>query len=429
MRLFLIFSAAFVASVFVYLHTGNTGVQTAQMNQPTSHVINFTPPNIRSQEALMELTPLPIENQASKTQEGGQMSQNDKDLIVAGRQSVKDGMAFLDSHYTGEARERALNFMVAELGRDRLSVIAELAPLFRSRNEFQFAISGLTKYWVAKDADTFVKFADKQPGGLRSQLLQYAVSALADRQNLEEAAGIIERLPFSRERTSAIDSLASKFAQGSPEMAIAWAAKLPLQEDIDRTQRTIYAGLSSKGDVAGLWKLSEGAPKSLKPAILASIGTILGSQENSSPQLLNNVSAADREVVISGMMRSATPSQMDSLMGETRNFQSKYIRAQAVNTYVGRVFDLDQQKAIQWVTNAPPEIRADATAGLVNRWYHADSMAASDWINSLRGGSDRDVALGTLAGLLQNSDLAAARDVASKISDVSSRNNLLQRLK
>lgn len=411
------------------MRTGMTDAKPAQMAQQEPPQVSPTMPNVRSQTAKMELTPVPSVDQDLQAKGGRQLSQVDTDLIVAGRQSIKDGIAFLDSHYSGEARERALNFMVAELGKDRLSVITELAPLFRSRNEFQYAISGLTKYWAVKDMDTFVRFADSQSGEMRSQLLKYAVSALADRQSFEAAANIIERLPFSRERTSAIDSLASKFAQGSPEMAIAWAAKLPLQEDIDRAQRMIFAGLSSNGDAAGLWKLSEVAPKSLKPAILANIGTILGSQENGNPLQLNNFSPADREVVVSGMMRSATPSQMESLMSETRKFQSKYIRAQAVNTYVGRVFDLDQQKAIQWVTNAPPDIRADATAGLVNRWYHADSMAASDWINSLRGGADRDVALGTLAGLLQNSDRAAARDVASKISDSSSRNNLLQRLK
>ena len=69
-------------------------------------------------------------------------------------------------------------------------------------------------------------------------------------------------------------------------------------------------------------------------------------------------------------------------------------------------------------------MREFAISHLVSKWYNTDSVALSDWVNTLSKGNDRDTALAALSRLLRTKDRMAAAEVAARISDVRRRSGI-----
>jgi hypothetical protein len=103
-------------------------------------------------------------------------------------------------------------------------------------------------------------------------------------------------------------------------------------------------------------------------------------------------------------------------------------QSQAASAYLTRLLTIDEARAAQWAQNAPPPVREPTLLRLVFDWYHTDSKAASDWVNALPEGGNRDIALAALSRRLRIDNRAAAEEVAAKISDPRRRSGAQQSL-
>jgi hypothetical protein len=81
--------------------------------------------------------------------------------------------------------------------------------------------------------------------------------------------------------------------------------------------------------------------------------------------------------------------------------------------------------ASAWAASLPEAARASAYGGIASKWYEQDSLAASQWVNTLAPGLERDGAAASLSSVAFSDDPGAAFAWAASVSDDSRRTQSL----
>lgn len=410
----------------VYISDSPPSVKSSLQGKATVHV----PSQGRLQDPNIEARPSEHEASSLVPRDVPPEERSEPPLLVLARRDLQAALAEINAKYTGLDRDRIIGYLLSELGKDRLECISELLPLITNPSERASALILISKEWLIRDPSALTQFVHGQRNGMfKNQFMEWVVQSMGDLGRNRDAAQMLSSMPYSNERSSAIQSVASHYARTDARGAIDWLSSLQLPDEVATAQGSISASLTVNRDLDGLLLFADVAEKHLRPGVLAEIGKLAGEKGIAELQKVVSPQTPEYEQAVVGAMSSVPIEQLTELANQAIRFESQYLKGKAMAEYVGRVFAQDQQQAVQWVKDCPPEIRPAAIQAVVNKWFNTDSMAASEWINSMAPGSDRNVALEALAMNLRRTDKPTAREVASNITDRAKRESLLRSLR
>lgn len=379
------------------------------------------------------VTPSSVNEEKYLVSAEGQGLAVDKELIAAGKKSIEEGLAFIDRKYPPEMRQAAKKFLMLELAKRDLKMFSEvirvLAPAERGD-----VLSSAIAHWVQEDVRGLLSYSETLPAGyLRNRIEAAAAVYLGEKNQLDDAMQVVNRMPFSASRTQAIGNIAGSF-RGTAEEGVEWSLRFQLPEDVRAAQDMLVSNFRDKKNTNELRALatSPAVAEDLKHYIWNQLGRLtgeLGASEFEKQLKTMRPEPRDQDLFILGAMSTTSDAELPTVLGYALGSQEVGTREAAARQYVSRLFATDQNGAAEWAAKAPPEIRTAAIETLVDRWYNNDSMALSEWIQRMPVGRERDTGLSKLANLLRTSDLDAARQIAGAISDSTQRAKLLREIK
>ena len=406
-----------MTGIVAYWLKGLAGFHREQMK---SDISSATPPRVSPMENKN------LEHAAIVEPDG--LSKRARDLLVIGRRDLPEAIEFISHNYPEGGRETAYAFLMAELSKENLEATRLMLPLFRSSTERRLAIGMVADYWAGRDASALLDFADKSLDiSTKNDVYEKVTQGLVRRKAYPEASKVIDRMPYSAARTSAIESMGHQFGMVDGFAAGKWALGMKLDEDLQSASKAILRGMASAKDLDAMQKFIEIAPPSMKRYAEHEIGQVAGAM--GAEALLKLTDSAGSDVVIGGAINSLPLAQLPSMSERVLAIKDKAIRGQTVATYTARLFEMEPRSAIVWVNTTPSDDRPAALGGLVSRWYNTDSEGLSDWINTLQAGRDKDLALSVLVSQLKRTDRKAATEVASAIQDATMKHQAMQSLK
>ncbi len=358
----------------------------------------------------------------------------DEAIIELGRRDLKSALAVIESTYSEDQRRPAASRLIYALCKERLDLIAqlpqyipaelvppgipgigflaEIVPPGIPRIDLNSALQGICISWVNKDAGAIIRYADEIPDGpLKNQLRDNLAVCLTAADRFLDAERLLEkRLPAEIPRSVLSDLVTSFKGKDDGELFL-WASKLP-----GEGPRDVFGSLSFKyefkKDITELQKLLMYAPEASKGVVLERLGRTIGKVEGDKAlkwiQSLG-IDPRERNYALTGALRTAPAGQVQSLFEAVVLSIEAPARNEAVYAYVDRMFLLNRQKAIDWATTSPLDIRSIAIRRLVWSWYREDAGAVWNWANTLDHGTNRDLAIKTYVETLGKTDPARAR--------------------
>lgn len=374
-----------------------------------------------------------LENLGTDTIAGIALPENpNSEMFAIGKKSVADAFEFIESNYPEEKKIYAKAFLIQELVKERLDLLVSAEQLI-PQTERESTLVAIADHWANRDISAFVQFLQPLKNAeLKNSLLAKAAIFLGGSNRFNEARQTIDMMPFSSDRSLAIFNVASAFKGENGSVAIDWAASLPLEEDVVSAKSALGMRFARDRDLQSLVKLASISPTSPDQKIWTDIGRIAG--ENGAAQLPDVVAITTRSKDVQhkfllGKLETAPFSEIRALFESAVSVSDVETRDAATSILVRRTFAQDPAAAVQWAINSPPPIRPAALRQLVEKWYNTDSMALSEWANTLNRGGDRDIVLAALARRLWGSNKETAKQIAQSIDNPSVRDHLLDVLK
>jgi hypothetical protein len=360
------------------------------------------------------------------------LSPSDQELLKLGRSGHwEETLKFIATHYVGNHQQDALSFLLGEVGKENLDSILILAPHFTSRMGTQVAFGIIAQDWMRRGGGELLQFAQsKLQGELKNDLLNQCVSACVGQQHWDRATKIIDQMPFSMQRTSALNSTAWEFAKAEPLAALQWINTLTLPEDKRNAQQSVIIGLEEKKDITTLKQVALQFPPEARGGALSSLGKVAMQGNYPLGSLLQemNGSPDSRGAVLIGAATVATRAQLDTLIPEYAKLPDGLTRNRVAARIAGQMFSDSQTDAINWMFSLPQAEKDYSLRTVVTKWYNTDSLQLSDWVNGLADAHDQDTAKETMVGLLRRSDKEAAKGIAMSIKDPKRRDQVVRDL-
>jgi hypothetical protein len=312
---------------------------------------------------------------------------------------VAEAVLFIEQNYREQGHQRALGYLMEELGKERFDIIHEIAPLLTKSGELEGPLQTISRHLVGKPLEESLRLAETLPTEMKVIMMEKLVGSFVETGQVDQAKEVLARMPYSERRSRAIEEILKPLARTDPEAAVSWALALPRAEDVRGAGRQFASAISSNTNLEALQSaLGKIDDVRFRAAILKQVGKLAGEQGSvaSAIQALG-ISGTERERLVAGSIVSAPSTELAALSEEILNMKDAATQSQAASAYLTRLLTIDEARAAQWAQNTPPPLREPALSRLVFDWYHTDSKAASDWVNALPEGRNRDIALAALS--------------------------------
>ncbi len=284
-----------------------------------------------------------------------------------------------------------------EASRDVLIAWAETAPatvagLLKSveGREDAETLDAVLSSWVASDpARAKAWVAGIENPLLREAALRSLVTTLAEHDPAAAFDTALARVPDHGARY-AVGIAARAMVLRDPSAAAAILQRIPAGEAKEAAAVEIVTALSASDPrLAAEFALTLPAGKSRQRALHAAIGAL--------------ASAPDAAF---GWIEAAIPASSE--------------RTQATESALRLIAEHSPAEAARHLDRLPPDSRAAMAEWLVRSWAENDSASATDWINQLPAGPERDAAFGSLLGVrFQRDPVGALRDFQHEFAALS----------
>ena len=225
-----------------------------------------------------------------------------------------------------------------------------------------FARQAIMASWSTDDPEAAIAFArDNYEGEGANPLLVGIIRGIAP-SDLNRASGLLQDLPYSRERGDALQSILPYVMENGSDLALTWAA-----------------GIAD--------------PQLKSGAISYIMGDLAGSEPLRAAELLNTLD--DREAA-----------------------------TRAADDVAGSFARVDLEEAKTWSAGLDEDLRAEAVEGVIGHYASQDPVAASEWLGSLAGTTNLDSAIRQFAWRSLGSEPELAAEWIGQIQSPERRNEM-----
>ncbi|MEZ0256286.1 MAG: hypothetical protein ACAI37_13460 [Chthoniobacter sp.] len=370
------------------------------------------------------------ERPAPSTLSGTNVSRGgDEEMISLGRKDLKEGLAFIESHYGEEDRLAARVRLLRALCQERLDLIPkmiELLPLQPTYLPNGFTVDAdsmmqsVSNFWVQKQPEAIIQYAEELPDDRPKRLLiPRLAESLTEANRFSDATRLLGKMLPARPSMNVLANIAAQFRGADKTELFTWVASLD-----GRVKPMLFLHLATRygslQDEESLQKLIAFAPDMVRPGILEELGRMGAKvRGEKTTAWIKSLSFApeERAHILAGALTGVSNDQIVPMVEAVFAEGDTSAKRSAARTYIYRLFTLDREKAIAWVKAVPPDLHSDAIRYLVMDWFNVDAKGALAWAKALDRGPDRDLALSVYVDLLGKTDPTLARVLAEDIDD------------
>ena len=285
----------------------------------------------------------------------------------------------------------------------------------------QYILSSVSHLWASKSAKTLFDFAARRLDGLnKSYVMGAAVNRLVLSKDYRQAGEMIDLMPFSASRSTVVRDLVTHWAADAPKEVYQWVRSLTLPEDRQIALERLIPKLGAVGDTENLVGIinDSQAPQVRKLALAEIVKSLIkGGDDVFAGEWISRLPADMKDSAVTEIIKLRGGSDIDKWGTIAVAMTDQSARVSALSGLTVSAFKQGPTVATKWLNRLPPDARRPAIGTLVFEWYDTDSIALSEWVNSLPSGQDKDYALEKLATRVQGSDQQAAIQLASQIGD------------
>lgn len=348
------------------------------------------------------------------------ISKEDLALLEVARRDPRLIAEYIKSSYPKERQEKALAWIIGELAREDIGVLATLGPKLAAISDRRLTFAIAADVWIHKDLKKLLEVARNFPEGLsRTELYNQIAERLISSGMHQQCRDLLEEMPLSSLRLTSISELAKHWARTDYLDVIKWGRTLPSSEERAAAEDAVMRALIEKKDVQKLNFLFTQATPAMQEKIALQIGRLSGA--NSALAADPTTQANIKEITLIGAISTAEDAELSQLSKQIREIKSESNRNRGYDSYITRLFTKNPVAAAEWVQSSPADMRTVAFAVLASRWYGVDTEGLNKWVGSLKPGPDKDAALGAWAGALSRVDPDGARKVLAEMQNSSLR--------
>jgi hypothetical protein len=238
----------------------------------------------------------------------------------------------------------------------------------------------------------------------------------------------IRRIPGNNDRELASRLLVSRWVQSDPDGALQFAASNRgyeyLADDVFQQAAAV--------DVQSALERAKALPNAdlRYMALRGVLGFMAGTDPAGALRLAATFGESRGNEPLSSVIYrqwAANDPQAAALQASQDNTETGWRSPvnQVVRTWAGQ----DPAAAANWsMSLADAEARSRSISQVLRQWARDDATAAASWISTLPAGENHDIAIAALASSMASTDPRNAVNWAQSISDVTMRNNALQRI-
>ena len=351
-------------------------------------------------------------------------------IVDGARADFSAALKQITSMFPSEgARNHARAKLVRALCQVKLDDLASYLKQIESGEAREEALGLVAADWAARDPVKLVNYALSHLDGKdKNSVAGTGVQAMIKNKKLDEVSFIIESMPYSKDRSWAIHQLSSSYGRQDLLGAISWADGLHLDEDRVEAYRQLLPYIAEQRGAFGLTEIANRfQDQDLRRNCIQLAVKALAQNDNLNQAVSWVKELPAKERVWAELQLVQTAADRD-LAGWTKYVVegiSPGAQGQSIISIAQKQFNKSPSGAADWALSLPVKLQGDAIVTVVTEWYDTDSIALSEWINTMKAGAVKDRALGILASSLSRTDKNAAIDVAKKIGDVGRRNATL----
>jgi hypothetical protein len=315
---------------------------------------------------------------------------------------------------------------------DRLDRMPELLASLKSVELRATVVSALASEWAVKDPRYAFEFASKALTGVdKNTFMHRSAARIVGNEDFETAAALVGAMPFSDSRSSIVFRLANTWSAKDVSAAYQWAMSLPLPEDRRTALSEIARAAAAAQDMATLVNIAnDSADRELQNSSIGAIIQVVTTtgQAEEAIEWIGKLPKGLQPQAQAQLVASVGGSDVEKWTAYALRIPDTGSANNAIWSLAAKAFERSPSEATRWVQKLPEQVQDSAISAIVHRWYDTDSIALSEWINSLPTGRQRDKSLEVLADRLSGTDVAAAKEVAAKIRDADARNRITKYL-
>ena len=342
-------------------------------------------------------------------------------------------IALINKQPSGPDRSKLLDIMAAKGLDSSLKTLEVIFSATKDSNERLRMASAIGAKYAQSNPGLLFDEAQRQTSGDARNRLQFiAVHGALLNGSKIELMSLFEKMPYSRERTELIGEIAVSNFRAEGASSLEWLAKMEIDEDCVAGARALMGEVSASGDIAAIdatiemfQSRSANADWSLAVTTAAQMRLKALGREKTL-EWIHGLSGEQHDLSLDFYVRQSEGVSFQEALELAKGIGDNRIREGAYFGVSCQAASRNPEVFSKTVTAIEPEVRPIAIKGLVYKWFDIDSLALSDWINSLPIGNDRDTALATLSGSLSSSDKRLARQTAGMISEEKHRNRVLE---
>jgi hypothetical protein len=348
-------------------------------------------------------------------------------MIVLAFENFPRAVHELGSVFPKDEVQSRIVHLVSMIHEESLEGLEVNLALLSNSHERASAAAMVGAEWSKRDPSTFAKYASSHlKGASKNSALAEVVKAFSQSKQFYQADQVLQSMPYSGGRSTALGSLASRWGTEDSAAALDWAQRLELPEDRHEAVRNILG--SAKLSVEALAQLAnETDDLEIRNIAVKTLGKELVETDlGAAMQWLTKVPEQYRAGLQRQIAKKLAQSDLSVGTKYATAIADASLRTQAIDEINGELVMKDPQMAARWLAELPLEFQERAAYITASRWYDIDSIQASEWIDTLPNGKIKDRALLALSSRLKASDKSAAEDVAKQIGDPKLRAAALQ---
>jgi hypothetical protein len=425
-------AGAYLALTGAHRRAASSGSSDEQWEQPP-------PPSeaIRKRDTLTEGSSVPSSGEIpptlAKMIRDLQASTDSRDsvwagVLLVGWSDFGKGVAAIRRNYAAaEAGPRIVHLFSTIHEHTLDNMAAHLAFLSTDRERASVAGS-VARQWARRDPAAVELLVAHLTGEVKAAAVSEAVRVLIESGNFGGASHLVHSLSPSREKSTALRQLASRWAREHPGIALQWSRSLNSEDDRRAAESGILeaSGLTRE-EITALTNASAD-PVSGAAAINSVADRMVQSDLQLAMQWLTQVPARFRPGVqqrIAIKLAESDPARGTAYALAIEDSDARDSSLDAINS---ELLSRNPDTAVQWLQELPPESQERAAFNTVSLWYDMDSAQVSRWIDTLDAGDLKDQALLALSSKLAQTNPDAARNAARQIGDPDLRTTALDDL-
>jgi hypothetical protein len=329
-------------------------------------------------------------------------------------------------------QDEARGMLLALFGVRSLETIHFLASTIESEEVRINILREISTEWGTRDARKFFDFALQFLAGReRNICLSQVIQTVAQNNDFRSAEVMLNAMPVSTERASALEQLANTYGRADVDKALSWSATLPNSGERSRALRLLAPYIARKDN--GFDELARILPaiseRSTRDAFVIEAARLLRIEDQSvALRWLAQLPVKEQEIALITLVRELPIDKIDPIVERGFQMSDPTFRRQSVSAVTERIAKHDFDSASSWVLSVPEDVRQAGFVSLVRTYNEIDAHKLAAWVTSLPGGEDRDNLVRYMALEISQTDKKSALAWADAIEDEAIRRSIKEQI-